>query len=120
MRLFLFSLPLTPAEIAAAQLLHALTLTAFMVSAINLVSRLTPQGLRATGQTLWVAVTTGLGATVGSKLAGMAAGEWGLQPMYRAFSLASAVGLLVAVLFLREPEPEPAPAEEPAAAAVES
>jgi PPP family 3-phenylpropionic acid transporter len=116
-RLFLFSLPLTPAEIAAAQLLHALTLTTFMVSAINLVSRLTPPGLRATGQTLWVAVTTGLGSTIGSKLAGQAVGAWGLHSMYRAFSLASAAGLLIAILFLREPAPEEAPAPEPAAAA---
>jgi PPP family 3-phenylpropionic acid transporter len=117
-RLFLFSLPLTPAEIACTQLLHALTLTTFMVASINLISRFTPPGLRATGQTLWVAVTTGLGATLGSKLAGAAVGAWGLQPMYRAFSLASAAGLLIAILFLREPAPEGAPAAEPAAAAV--
>lgn len=104
LRLFAFSFALSPVGIAAVQLLHALTLTAFMVSGITFVSRLTPPELRATAQTLWGSVTRGLGSAGGSWLAGAAAAAWGLLPMYRAFSLVSAAALVAAILFLREPK----------------
>jgi len=104
LRLFAFSFTLSPVGIAAVQLLHALTLTAFMVSGITFVSRLTPPELRATAQTLWGSVTQGLGSAGGSWLAGVAVAAWGLLPMYRAFSLVSAAALVAAILFLREPK----------------
>jgi PPP family 3-phenylpropionic acid transporter len=104
LRLFAFSFSLSPWGIAAVQLLHALTLTAFMVSGITFVNRLASPQHRATGQTLWGALTQGLGSAVGSKLAGLAAAAWGLLPMYRAFSLVAAGALLAAIILIREPE----------------
>ena len=106
LRLLAFSFPLTPVGIAFAQLLHALTLTAFMVSGITFVRKLTPPHLRATGQTLWAATTQGLGSAAGSKLSGLAVAAWGLLPMYRTFSLVSACALLAALVLVREPEEE--------------
>ena len=114
LRLFAFSFALSPWGIAASQLLHALTLSAFMVSSVTFVGRMTPPRLRATGQTIWGALTSGLGSAAGSKLAGLAAAAWGLLPMSRAFSCVAAAALLAALLLVREPE-----AEEQAATAVE-
>jgi len=104
LRLFALSFPMPPLGIAAAQLLHALTLTAFIVSGITFVSRMTPPELRATGQTLWGSVTQGLGSAGGSWLAGQAVEAWGLLPMYRTFSLVAAAALLAAIILVREPE----------------
>ena len=106
LRLFAFSFPLPVLGIAAAQLLHALTLTAFTVSAIMFVSRMTPPHLRASGQALWAALTSGVGSAAGSKLAGLAAAAWGLLPMYRAFSLVAAGALVAAIVLVREPDEE--------------
>jgi PPP family 3-phenylpropionic acid transporter len=102
-RLFAFSFFLPPLGIAVVQLLHALTLTALMVSGITFVNRFTPPQLRATGQTLWGALTQGFGSAAGSWLAGIAVAAWGLLPMYRAFSLVSAAAVLAAILLIREP-----------------
>ena len=103
-RLLAFSFYLAPLGIAAAQTLHALTMTALFVSAITAVSRISPPHLRATGQSLWVAFTGGLGAAVASKMAGVAMGALGLTGMFRIFSGAAAVALVIAVLFVREPQ----------------
>lgn len=105
-RLLAFSSHLSPVGIAFAQTLHTLTLTAFMVSGITFVRKLTPPHLRATGQTLWAATTQGLGSAAGSKLSGLAVAAWGLLPMYRTFSLVSAFALLAVLVLVREPEEE--------------
>lgn len=103
-RLLAFSFALGPVGIAAAQCLHALTFTALTVSAITFVSRITPPALRASGQTLWMALTMGLGSALGSKLAGVATGAYGLLGMFRIFAAAAAVALVVAVVLVREGE----------------
>jgi PPP family 3-phenylpropionic acid transporter len=105
LRLLAFSFRLGPLQIAVVQCLHALTFTTFTVSSITFVSRLAPPHLRASGQTLWLALTGGLGSAVGSKLAGVAAQAYGLQAMYRLFSLAAGVAMLGAVALVREPAP---------------
>jgi PPP family 3-phenylpropionic acid transporter len=104
LRLLSFSFPLGPPGIAAAQLLHALTFTAFMVSTVTFVSRVTPPELRASGQTLWLALTNGLGSAVGSKLSGIAAGAFGLMGMFRVFALVTVVAMAVAIALVREPD----------------
>jgi PPP family 3-phenylpropionic acid transporter len=109
LRLLAFSFTLPPWGIAVSQLLHALTFSALMVSSVTFVSRLTPPKLRATGQTIWGALTSGLGAAAGSKLAGLAAAAWGLMPMYRAFSCVAATALLAALVLVREPAAAEAP-----------
>jgi PPP family 3-phenylpropionic acid transporter len=106
-RLLAYSFPLGAVGIAAAQCLHALTFTALTVSAITFVNRMAPPELRASGQTLWMALNMGLGSAVGSKLAGMAAGAAGLLGMYRIFAAAAAVAALAAVVFVRERPPAP-------------
>ncbi|MBN1460235.1 MAG: MFS transporter [Armatimonadetes bacterium] len=106
-RLFAFSFTLGPAGIVGVQLLHALTFTALMISSMTFVSRMTPSGLRASGQATWAALTGGLGAALGSKVAGIVTGAVGLMTMFRFFSLAAALALVAAIIFVREP-PEPA------------
>ncbi len=102
-RLFAFSFALGPAGIAAVQCLHALTFTAFTVSSITFVNRLTPPELRASGQSLWMALTMGLGSAVGAKVAGVTAGALGLMGMFRVFAVAAAVAVMGAALLVREP-----------------
>ncbi len=108
-RLFAFSFPLSPGAIAVTQLCHALTMSAFAVSGITMVSRLIPSHLRATGQTLWACVTMGLGSAAGSLLAGRTAEAAGLFAMYRVFGCISLVALLAAIVLVREPVAEPTP-----------
>jgi PPP family 3-phenylpropionic acid transporter len=102
-RLTAYSFVLAPEAIACVQLLHALTLTAFMVSGITFVSRMTPPELRASGQSLWLALTHGLGSAAGAKLAGMATAEYGITGMFRVFAIAAAVTALGAIILVREP-----------------
>jgi len=80
-----------------------LTFTAFTVSTITFVSRMVPPQLRASGQTLWVALTTGIGSGTGSKLAGVAAGAFGLTGMFRLFAVVAALAMVVAMVVVREP-----------------
>ena len=103
LRLIAFSFPLGAPGIAAVQLLHALTFTTFTVATITFVSRLTPPELRASGQSLWMALTGGLGAAAGAKLAGIAAGAVGLLAMFRLFAAGGAIALVAAALLLRDP-----------------
>jgi len=112
--LFAFSFQLGPAGIAVVQLLHALTFTAFTVSTITFVSRLIPPELRASGQAVWMALTSGIGSAAGSKLAGIAAGAFGLMGMFRLFAGGAAVAFVAAVILVREP-----PEREPSRASVE-
>ncbi|MFB3882770.1 MAG: MFS transporter [Armatimonadota bacterium] len=104
LRLLAFSFPLPPAVIAVVQLMHALTFTAQMVSTVTFVSRLVPPELRASGQTLWMALTTGIGSGTGAKLAGLAAGALGLMGMYRLFAVVAALAMVTAMIAVREPE----------------
>ncbi|MFB3881617.1 MAG: MFS transporter [Armatimonadota bacterium] len=103
LRLLSFSFTLGPPVIAAVQLLHSLTFAAFMVSTITFVSRVTPPELRASGQTLWVALTNGIGSAAGSKCAGLAAGAFGLMGMFRVFALVAAAMVVLAMVAVREP-----------------
>ncbi len=103
-RLFAFSFALGPVGIAAVQCLHALTFTAFTVSTITFVGRLTPPELRASGQSVWTAVTRGLGSATGSKMAGVVAGALGLMQMFRVYALVAAATVVAAVVLVREEE----------------
>jgi PPP family 3-phenylpropionic acid transporter len=103
-RLFAFSFPLGMGGIAAAQCLHALTFAAFMVSTVTFVNKLVPQGLRASGQTMWMALTMGVGPSVGGKLAGAGVGALGLVGMFRVFSLGAAFACAAAAVLVKEPE----------------
>lgn len=103
LRLFAYSFPLSAVAIGATQCLHALTFTAFTVSAITYVNRIAPPSLRASGQTLWMALNMGVGSAAGSKLSGMAVGSVGLLGMYRIFAAAAAGATVAAVALVREP-----------------
>jgi len=100
-RLLAYSFPLGPVGIAAAQCLHSLTFTAFMVSGITFVNRLAPPELRASGQSLWAAISHGLGSAVGAKLAGVAAGALGLPGMFRLFAAVAAGAAVLAIILVR-------------------
>jgi PPP family 3-phenylpropionic acid transporter len=102
-RLTAFSYPLPPVAIGVVQMLHALTFTAFTVSAITAVSRMTPPELRASGQSLWAALTHGLGSATGAKLAGLAAAKYGLTGMFRMFAGGAVAVLVAAAILVREP-----------------
>jgi len=104
LRLLSFSLPLAPPAIAMVQLLHALTFTTFTVSTITFVSRVIPPELRASGQTLWLALTHGVGSAAGAKLSGIAAGAFGLMGMFRLFAVVAALAMVAAMVLVREPE----------------
>ena len=103
LRLLAFSFQLSPTVIAAVQLLHALTFTAQVVSTITFISRIIPPELRASGQTIWMALTTGIGSACGAKLSGIAAGAFGLMGMFRLFAVVAALAMVAAAVVVREP-----------------
>jgi PPP family 3-phenylpropionic acid transporter len=107
LRLLAFSFQLSPTAIAAVQLLHALTFTAQVVSTITFISRIIPPELRASGQTIWMALTTGIGSACGAKLSGIAAGAFGLMGMFRLFAVVAALATVAAAVVVREPEEGP-------------
>ena len=103
LRLLAFSFQLSPTVIAAVQLLHALTFTAQVVSTITFISRIIPPELRASGQTIWMALTAGIGSACGAKLSGIAAGAFGLMGMFRLFAVVAALAMVAAAVVVREP-----------------
>ena len=84
-------------------LLHGLTFGAFYAAAIGATARLVPAHRRAEGQSLFAAITFGLGGLVGYVFSGMgydAIGGHGL------FAIAALVEALALVVVWRLPAPE--------------
>jgi PPP family 3-phenylpropionic acid transporter len=80
-----------------AQLLHALTFGAYHASAMALVHRFFVGRNQARGQALYNSLAFGVGGTFGSLYAG---GAWDSLGSAETFSLASALALLAALVFV--------------------
>jgi len=82
-RLFLYSFISTPALAVSVELMHGLTFSLFVVSAVEYVNELVPTAWRATGQSLYAAACFGAGTLVGNTLAGYLYDQMPLQQVYR-------------------------------------
>jgi PPP family 3-phenylpropionic acid transporter len=107
-RLFAFSFHLGFLTIALIAPLQGLSFAAFHVPAVTYVNRVSPPQLRASGQTLFAAVVSGLGGVVGAQVSGALAGHLGVLGLFRVMSLVVIVSL-VAFVALFQPERTAAP-----------
>jgi PPP family 3-phenylpropionic acid transporter len=98
-RLFLLSFPLSMAQIAVVQTLHALTFGAFHIASVNIVNELVPQGLRGSGQTLYYAMSMGLSGAVGSIISGWEVKELGIFSAFRVSGYLALFPFLLAIFF---------------------
>ncbi|MBN2449882.1 MAG: MFS transporter [Lentisphaeria bacterium] len=81
-RLLGFSLAPSLAVVIPLQFLHSLTFGAYHCSSVTYVSRIVPQRLQSTAQTLFAAVTVGGGGILGGTAAGLLAHHLGFRAMY--------------------------------------
>ena len=91
-----FSLPI--AMVALAQGLHALAFRATHIATVTFINDTVPDRLRASGQTFYAAVVTGLGGAVGSRLSGDLAQAFGIGGAFRLCALLAGVAVLVVLL----------------------
>jgi PPP family 3-phenylpropionic acid transporter len=80
------------------QFLHSLTFGAYHCSTVTYVSRAVPVRLQSTAQTLFSAVTFGLGSMLGGALGGVLARHFGFRLLYGGFGGLAAVSLLALLL----------------------
>lgn len=98
LRLFGFSVASAIWMILPLQLLHALTFGAFHCSSVTYVSRIVPQRLQSTAQTVFAAVTVGGGGIVGGSVGGLVARHAGYSVLYGAFAGIALLALLLLLL----------------------
>jgi PPP family 3-phenylpropionic acid transporter len=95
-RFGLFSVIRAPWPVLAVQLMQGFTFTFFTGAMVVLVGELVPAGLKAVGQTLFMAAGFSLAAIVGDVLGGRVVAAYGVFAMYRWGAL---VALVAAGLF---------------------
>jgi len=82
-RLFLYSFISTPEIAVSVELLHGLSYSLFIVSAVEYINELVPPNWRATGQSLYAAACFGAGPLAGNTLSGYLYDRMSLQQVYR-------------------------------------
>ena len=100
-RLFLYSFISTPVLAVSVELMHGLTFSLFVVSAVEYVNELVPTAWRATGQSLYAAACFGAGTLAGNTLAGYLYDQMPLQRVYRFSGWLLLTVTVVAVFVLR-------------------
>ena len=109
-RLFLYSFISTPLLAVSVELLHGLSYSLFIVSAVEYVNELVPPSWRATGQSLYAAACFGAGTLAGNTLSGYLYDQMPLQQVYRfngwLFLFVTAIAVLVFRNRFKKPESE--------------
>ncbi len=96
LRWYLTALTVNAAYLVAIQALHGLAWGAFHVAAVSLVDELSPQELKATGQSIYSAATYGLGGGLGAALMGYL---YDLVGMIAILKLSAGIALAAAGIF---------------------
>jgi PPP family 3-phenylpropionic acid transporter len=86
-----------PVLLALGQTLHAFSFGLFHVCAVDAAYRLFPPALRSSGQSLYNALTYGLGNLLGFLGCGALVGTLGLQGLFAVSSAMAAIGLLISL-----------------------
>lgn len=104
LRWFLMGTLTSPWALIALGLMHALTFGSFYLSSVAWMSRCAPGSLRATGQTLYVAVTFGIGGLVGYLGSGIGLDAFGSATLFQVSALAELLPCLALFLLPSNPE----------------
>jgi PPP family 3-phenylpropionic acid transporter len=94
-RLFLMSISDTPAAVVAIQTMHSVTFGIFYVTSVRYITRLVPDGYRATGMALFTIVWSSASGLLSGTLGGLLLEHTNRNTFYltaMAFSLAALVG----------------------------
>ncbi len=99
----LMSITSDPLVLVASAAVHGLTFGAFYLASVEWMVQRAPGSLRATGQTLYVAATFGVGGIVGYRVSG---GLYDLLGGHRLFAVAAVMALLPALVMALTPHEE--------------
>jgi len=94
-RLIAFSYATHVWHVVPLQLLHALTFGAYHTASVTYVSRIVPVHMKASAQTVFAALSGGLGGLCGGAIAGLVAETWGFAVLYRSFGFIALAGLVI-------------------------
>jgi len=100
LRLAGFSVVTNVWQAAPLQLFHMLTFGAFFTASVTYVSRLVPPNMKSSAQTLFAALSTGLGSLVGGALGGVIVERYGFSALYRVFGGIGLAGLIILLAFV--------------------
>ena len=82
-RLFIYSVAVSPILIILTQILQGLSYGLFLASYVYYIHSLAPEGLKTTAQTIGNAVYTGMGGIVGNYVCGRVIDRYGIHAVYR-------------------------------------
>ena len=97
LRLFGFALGSSLVVVLLLQPLHALTFGAYHVAGVSWIGRLFPKEFQSTAQTIYSALTTGLGGLLGSAFAGVIVQHYGYTAMYLTCGCIALLAMLLAL-----------------------
>ncbi len=101
-RWFLFYLVKTPLMIIPVQLLQGFSGGYYFGGSVMFVQEEAPEGLKATGQTIFGAVSMGLGPIVGMTLGGQLVDRWGLANLFIFCGVVTGITAFMFAMTLRE------------------
>lgn len=89
-----------PIALIILQTMHGVTFPIFIVAGMFFVTRIVPEEIIATGQTIFIAIIFGMGGLIGSGGGGMFMSHFGAQATYQLGAIVTAVGALLCALTL--------------------
>lgn len=92
---FAFELGIVPSSLM--QLFHALTFGAYHCSTVTYVSRAFPAKYQGTAQTVYAALTIGLGGLLGNTVGGIVLRHYGYTAMYTSFSVIAVFAFVISL-----------------------
>ncbi|GAE37374.1 MFS transporter [Halalkalibacter akibai] len=98
-----------PTVLITLQLLNGITFPLFIVSALFFVTKIIPDEMAATGQTIFIAVIVGLGGLIGSGGGGWYMARYGAESTYFFGAFITAVGTLLCILTIYNQGRKPLP-----------
>lgn len=103
LRCMLYSLVAGAQVVLLIQLLHGFTFPSLWVAGVNYVAENAPPGLNATLQAIFGSVLNGFGLAAGGVLGGILIDQVGLPAMYLVLGLVVLAGLVLFLIFDRQP-----------------
>jgi PPP family 3-phenylpropionic acid transporter len=100
LRWILYSIADEPSTLVFLQVLHSLSFPVLFVSAITYLTRIVPDELRATGQTMFAAIFGGIAGIIGSSVGGWLYDTYSPQAVYFSGSLLAFIGASAALFTL--------------------
>lgn len=99
-RWILYSFFDEPLALIFLQSMHGITFPIFIVAGMFFVTRIVPEEIVATGQTIFIAVIVGIGGLIGSGGGGLVMAEFGAKSTYRLGAGVTILGVILCAITL--------------------